>query len=188
MADIDWGAVPAYIGGVGTAAAFLLAAESARRAVKNSTEGAARRVWISAELMLAKPENVDETRKLLSEASVVVHNDSDEAIFDIAPYLLKGGWHAGTPERVNDWIIRVISPHHCSKPIDVAWWEENDDPWVSVIGMRSLNPPLGVWFTDAQGRAWLRDPHGRLQRLRKWPWQRIPRRLRKLGFSRPRQR
>jgi hypothetical protein len=86
MATIDWGSVPSWVSGGITAVSVAIGAVSLTRAVGDSRGAAARRVW---PICLKYSYG---TGPGPHEATVVVHNGSEEPVFESSVRLLNWDW------------------------------------------------------------------------------------------------
>jgi hypothetical protein len=147
---VDWGTVPAWVGAVGTVAAFavtvaLLLREIKLRREQMSDEQAlqARLVWVD-ERFLAVQERADGQ---MVEARPVVHNDSNETIRDAVVRVYdESGEHIGDAFAMP----RVIGPNSfvtCFLRVAV--------PAEREFGF--LMTSADLFFTDADGRRWMKS-------------------------------
>lgn len=148
---VDWGDVPAWVGGVLlTGVSLLLTAFELRQRVRDTRSKAARQVWV-----LCEGYHYGDTAS--NECEAVVLNDSDEPVFECWVHLLNWDW-ASTRRVMCGRIFPSVPPHSKSGPVSLH-------PVETPRLTNARRPPLEVEFTDGRGVRWRRTPDAHLQKV-----------------------
>jgi hypothetical protein len=154
---VDWGTVPAWVGAIGTVAAFavtfalLLHEIRLRRDEASDQEKRqARLAWVDARGMQISPS--PDSRAVITKP--VIHNDSDETIRD--PFVKVYDEHGQLLGDTQPGPL-VISPGSeavCHLMVTLALERDLGDGKTSAE----------LFFTDADGRRWKKGPDQTLSR------------------------
>ncbi|MCO7239070.1 hypothetical protein [Aeromicrobium sp. CnD17-E] len=185
MSSWDWGSAPEWVGGVGGAAAFLLAARVYSRAKEDDQKAQARRIYFQwtrsqdfpkdavADVTVGYAERGSFAIKsgnndgyLLAQnvniTFVTVHNHSDEIAHNVRVAVTEDSqWF---PDNVA-YVIRDLAP---GEKVDLSFTvHDGSHAGTTVV---ALDPEISMTFTDAGGRHWERSLATPVRKVKRNPY------------------
>lgn len=160
-AEVQWGDVASWVGGVATAVALLLTygllritrrEQRALQADKRQAQARLVSAWTS-QLQLAPDRSA-------YSVTVTLKNSGSEPIYGLR-VAVGSGWIAKKPDYNELELVYVLPPKSQQDKATVVQLDTTQN----VVGQSTL--PVEMLFSDGSGRYWHRDRQGRLSEITK---------------------
>jgi hypothetical protein len=161
-AQIQWGDVGTWVGGIATALALFLTYVLLRITRREQTAQQDEQRRAQARLISAWPAGAkhdgDGPR---DSVTIVLQNESNEPIYSLRAAVGRAwtGEKIGYREARLDYIMPPKSKQEQPVPVD----------WPRLPDGAQISPPVELIFSDAAGKFWHRDRYGALTEIREVP-------------------